>query len=57
MSMPREALSVPMRLADDDDLVRDLRCEQLAGIEPIDISDLLELADGVLALRPGGDAA
>ncbi|WP_155828316.1 hypothetical protein [Gordonia polyisoprenivorans] len=40
-------------LADDDDPVRDLRCEQLAGIEPIDISDLLELADGVLALRPG----
>lgn len=35
-------------LAADDDLVRDLMCDQLAHIEPVDISDLLDLADLVI---------
>lgn len=47
-----------LALAEDDDLVRDLRADQLAGIEPLDISDLLEIADQALTpTHRGGDAA
>lgn len=41
------------QLAPDDDLVVDLLHDTLAGIEPLTIDDLLDIADLALAVEAG----